>query len=417
MKKTIRIFAIYATLALLPVLANVIELKAQTPAASPAQGQCTPENKLAWYTEFRAIFKTDQNKAYDLAQKYLACPAESGEESIRNYLKNTFVAVIDKARRTPKVTELVYDRKDYTKAFELGKQVLADEPENVKVLMDLAYAGYLAHSSKVETFNADSLVYAKKAIQLIQSGKVPENWVPYASKDEALSYLNNAIGVLTIGASPSESLPYLLKAAQLEGKLKKEPITYGYIGDAYQSGPYDKLSAAYKARFEGKDESPESKLALENINQVIDRMIDAYARAVALSGSDAASQARKKAWLDTVTTWYKYRHSNSDAGLTDLIAAVVSKPLPPEPTPLTTLPAAPTTSTPPATGSANTAGSTTAPGSVVAPATNKTSTTTAGSLTSTTTPKVTPKGTTTPAQTAITKPVAKPKTRNNHRRH
>jgi hypothetical protein len=213
-------------------------------------------------------------------------------------------------------------------------------------------------------------------------------------------------------------LPYLLKAAQLEGKLKKEPITYGYIGDAYQSGPYDKLSAAYKARFEGKDESPESKLALENINQVIDRMIDAYARAVALSGSDAASQARKKAWLDTVTTWYKYRHSNSDAGLTDLIAAVMSKPLPPVPTPITTLPAvAPTTSTPPATGSANTAGSTTAPGSVVAPATNKTSTTTAGSLTSTTTPKVTPKGTTTPAQTAITKPVAKPKTRNNHRRH
>ena len=108
MKKTIRIFAIYATLALLPVLANVIELKAQTPAASPAQGQCTPENKLAWYTEFRAIFKTDQNKAYDLAQKYLACPAESGEESIRNYLKNTFVAVIDPSAASTKF----WSRKD-----------------------------------------------------------------------------------------------------------------------------------------------------------------------------------------------------------------------------------------------------------------------------------------------------------------
>ena len=59
--------------------------------------------------------------------------------------------------------------------------------------------------------------------------------------------------------------------------------------------------------FEGKDETPESKLALENLNQVIDRMIDAYARAVALSGTDAASQARKKAWMETLTNWYKFR--------------------------------------------------------------------------------------------------------------
>ena len=414
MKKTIRVIAIYATLALLPVFANVIELKAQTPAASPAQGQCTPENKLAWYTEFRATFQTDQNRAYDMAQKYLACPAEAGEETIRNYLKNTFVAVIDKARRTPQVTMLVYEKKDYAKAFELGRQVLADEPDNVKVLMDLAYAGYLAHGSKVETFNADSLVYAKKAIQLIQSGGVPENWVPYTNKDEALSYLNNTIGVLTIGNSPSVALSYLLKAAQLEGKLKKEAITYGYIGDAYQSGPYDKLSADYKLKFEKKDETPESKLALENINQVIDRMIDSYARAVALSGAEAANQARKKAWLDTLTTWYKYRHSDSDAGLTDLIAGAMSKPLPPEPAPLTTLPAgAPATSSTPANGTSTTAGSNMAPGTVVPPATNKTTTTTTAPLTTTTTPKTT----TTNAQTASTKPVVKPKTRNNHRRH
>ena len=52
-----------------------------------------------------------------------------------------------------------------------------------------------------------------------------------------MAYLNNTIGVLTIGENPSEALRNLLKAAQLEGKLKKDAITYGYIGDAYQSGP------------------------------------------------------------------------------------------------------------------------------------------------------------------------------------
>jgi len=389
MTKTIRVLAIYTTLALLPVLGNVVDLKAQTPAASPAQGQCTPENKLAWYTEFRATFKTDQNRAYDLAQKYLACPSEAGEESIRNYLKNTFVAVIDKARRTPRVSELVYDKKDYAKAFELGKQVLADEPDNVKVLMDLSYAGYLAATSKVDTFSADSLVYAKKAIQLLQAGTVPDIWTPYTNKDEALSYLNNTIGVLTFPKNASEALPYFLKTGQLEGKLKKQSVTYVYIAEAYQGGPYEKMSAEYTRLYQGKDETPESKLALENINQVVDRIIDAYARAVALAATEPANQSKQKV-MDALTNLYKYRHNQSDVGLSDLIATVMTKPLPPQPTPLTTLPAAPatpTTSTP-------TSGSGTGTGAA-SPAT--------------TSPK-------TSAEAANTKVPAKPKIRNNHRR-
>lgn len=371
-------------------------------AAAPAG--CTPEAKLAWYTEFRSTYKTDQVKAYDLAKKYLACPVDPAEKQVADYLTN-FVTLVDKANRTPKLAELVYDKnkKDYVKAFELGKQILADEPGNVKVYVDLAYAGYVANASKNLTFDTDTLSYAKKAIQLIEGGAAPENWAPYSSKDEALAYLNNTIGVLTSEKGPSEALPYLLKAAQLEGKLKKEPLTYGYIADAYQRGPYAKLSAEYKLKFEGKDETPESKLALENINQVIDRMIDAYARAVALSGTEAAAQARKTAWMEALTNWYKFRHNQSDAGLTDLIAGVMSKPLPPEPTPLTTLPTAPTTTTTPSSGSTSGNGATPTTGAAAAPA---------GANSLTTTPKTTA---TQAATTTSTKAPAKPK--NNHQRH
>lgn len=404
MKKTIGILYTYAGAAVLAAsFAGVGELKAQTttpspapaaPAApaTPAQGECSAEAKLAIYNEFRTIFKTDQDKAYVLAKKYLACPTAAGEESIAAYLRDKFVAPMDKARRAPQVSSLVYEKKDFAKAFEMGKQILAEEPDNLRVLTDLAYAGYLAASNKVNTFNADTLNYARKAIQLLQAGGTLENWAPYTSKDEALAYLNNSIGVLTIGENPSEALRHLLKAAQLEGKLKKDAITYGYIGDAYQSGPYDKLAAAYKACCEGKDETPESKLALENLNQVIDRMIDAYARAVALSGSDAASQARKKAWMETLTNWYKFRNKDSVTGLDSLIASVTSKPLPPEPTPITTLP----TSTPAATTPASGTGA--GNGAAATPAT-----TTA------------PKPATTPATTnATTTTVVKPKPKNNH---
>ena len=326
-------------------------------------------------------------------QKYLACPAEAGEEQIRKYLKEQFVDVIDKAARAPQVAALVYDKKDYIKAFELGRQVLADEPNNLKVLTDLSWAGYALATAKNEAHNADTLAYSKKAIELIQSGTTPANWLPYVSKDEALSYLNNTIGVLTLSKNPSEALPYLLKAAQLEGKLKKQAITYGYIGDAYQAGPYEKLAAAYK-EFEGKDETPASKLALENVNQVVDRIIDAFARAVALAGNDASLAASKKAWMDTLTSWYKYRHNQSDAGLNDLIAGVLAKPLPPEPTPLTVLPAAPTST--PTSGTVNSTGTGTSPVG------------TATSAAATSAPKT---NTTTGATPA------KPKPRNNHRRN
>lgn len=405
MKKIIGMLTTYAGAAVLAAsFATASELQAQTTTPSPApapaaQGPCGTEAKLAIYNEFRAIFKTEQDKAYVLAQKYLACPTAAGEESIATYLRDKFVAPMDKARRAPKVSALVYEQKDFTKAFEQGKLILTDEPENLRVLIDLAYAGYLAASNKVNTFNADTLNYARKAIQLLQAGGTVDNWAPYTSKDEALSYLNNTIGVLTITENPSEALRNLLKAAQLEGKLKKDAITYGYIGDAYQSGPYVKLAEAYKVCCEGKDETPESKLALENLNQVIDRMIDAYARAVALSGSDAANQARKKAWMDTLTNWYKFRNKDSITGLDSLIASVMSKPLPPEPTTITTLPTATPAATPASgtgTGAGNGAAATTKP------------------VTPTTTPAVTtaPKPTTTTETTTTT---VKPKPKNHHR--
>ena len=162
---------------------------AQQPAASPQQPaatsqnpQCSAESKLAWYNEFRQNFKTDTAKANELAKKWLACPEAAGEEQQAAYLKN-FVSLFEKANRKGQINDLVYAKKDYPKAFELGKQVLAEEPENLKVLIDLAYAGY---ASKNPALSADSLSYAQKAIQMIESGKTLETWAPYVNKEDTL---------------------------------------------------------------------------------------------------------------------------------------------------------------------------------------------------------------------------------------
>lgn len=402
MKKFIGVVTTYAGAAVLAAsFASLGAVKAQTATPSPAaaQGECSAEAKLAIYNEFRAIFKTEQDKAYNLAKKYLACPTAAGEESIAAYLQDKFVAPMDKARRPGQVKALVYEQKAYPKAFELGRQILAEDPENLRVLIDLGYAGYPLMLAKNETFSAESLGYVRKAIQAIESGKAPESWAPYRSKEDTLTYLYNALGQLTLKTDPNGALKNLVRAAQFESDLKKDPWTYFFIAAAYEVGPYTRLSADYKTRFEGKDESPESKLALENINQVVDRMVDAYARAVSLSGNNPQFQAKKPEWMENLTTWYKYRHNNSDAGLTEMIASITSKPLPPEPTPVTTLPASTPAATP-ASGSPVGAGN----GATAAPKPAMTTTGTAGST-------AVPKTTTT---TATGTTVVKPKPKNNH---
>lgn len=421
MKKTIGLIAICLSVATtgFPAFAQQPAATPQQPAATPQKPatttqnpQCTPEAKTALYNEFRANFKGDTAKANDLAKKWLACPEVAGEEQISTYLKN-FVTLYEKANRKDRVTDLVYNKKDYPKAFEVGKTVLADEPDNLKVLIDLAYAGFASATAKNEAFTADAINYAKKAMELIEAGKAPDKWEPYLGKDDALAYLNNIIGQLTVQKSPGEALPSLIKVAQYESKLKKLPFTYATIAAAYEAGSYAKLSEEYKAKFGGKDETPESKLALENINQVIDRMVDAYARAVALAGSDATQQAAKKEWMDSLSTWYKYRHNASDAGLNEMIAGILTKPLPPVPTPITALPTATPASTP-------TSGTVSATGT---PAPNGTASGTTPATTQPTPATTNPAATNTttkPAPATANKPktptpAPKPRIRRNHR--
>jgi tetratricopeptide (TPR) repeat protein len=407
MKKTIKMIAICATLGLsVAPFASVIDVQAQTPAPAAAQGPCTDESKAAWYADFTKFRTTDAAKAYDAAKKYLAaCPTEEGQ--IPAYLKK-WVAAYDKEARKLKFQPLLYGEKKYPEALTIGKEMLAEDPENLRLLIDLGYGSYLAAATlKQESYNPDALNYSRKAIQLIESGKAPESWAPFKGKDDTLAYLHNLVGRLSLKDNPSAALGSLIKAAHFDTDLKKDPWTYFFIAAAYEAGPYAKLSAEYKEKFEKKDETPESKLALENINQVIDRMIDAYARAVALAGTDAKYQANKKDWMDGLSTWYKYRHSGQETGLPEMIASVLSKPLPPEPTPLTTLP---TTPAAPSTGASTTA----APGGSASPATSKAAGSAAG--TSLTTPAKTT--TTAAGETATTVKVpAKPKTRNNHRRN
>lgn len=361
MKKLITVLSIFTTVAILALPAAARNLIAQ-PDNAFQDAACTDDAKSALYASFLEKRTSDQEKAYQDAKKYLACPAtgevSEAQQKIITYLKN-FVDKYEAAQKKVKFRDQLYNKMQYADAYALGKEILTAEPENLQVLVDLGTNAYLLPPLKNPSLTAEGLGYAQRALSALDGGKTLEKWEPLASKDVAVAYLNYSIGTLTLEKEPAGALKNLIKSAQFETPLKKSPYTYAYIGGAYETGPYAKMSEDYKTCCLGKDETPDSKLMLANINQVIDRMIDAYARAVALATDPKFAQA-KTGWHESLTTWYKYRNSDKTDGMDQLVAGVLTKPLPPEPTPLTSLPATtPAVSTPagtsgaPATGTGN----------------------------------------------------------------
>ncbi len=313
--------------------------------AAPAWAQskeCNDENKAAWYQKFLDNFRdADKQKvAYDAATTYRdSCQADPNDAQ-RAYMEK-FIAAYDKVHQNADIGKQFEDavkNAKYAEQMRLGKLVLATDPDNVKVYIIMGVVG-LNDASLL----SDSAQYATKAIEMIEGGK------PFAplfdgSKDKALAQLNYAIAKSTVKNDPTAAIPYFVKALKPESDLKKNPQVYAQLAGAYGAGPVTKLTNDYKI-YVGKDETPESKLALANLNQVIDRQIDALARAAAV----ATNPADKKNVMDVLTAIYKDRNK-SEAGLNELVAGILAKPIPDVPTPLTALPSTPTSVSTPATG-------------------------------------------------------------------
>jgi len=266
--------------------------------------------------------------AYQAARDYLT-KYNKDKDQYTDYLSK-WAAAYERDERKRNLPIYINEKK-FAEAYSTGAKILSDEPNYLRAQIDLGYAGYLASSSKVDQFNTTALDYARSAIQAIESGKSPTEWAPFKGKDDTLAYLHYAVGYLMLKSSPDQAIDSLIRAAQYDSDIKKTPSTYYFLAVAYESGPYKTLSAAYQKDFADKPETPASKAALEKLGTVMDRIVDAYARAIAAAGTDPKTQQSRTEWTAQMTTYYKFRHNNSDAGLTDFISTALQRPLPPKP--------------------------------------------------------------------------------------
>lgn len=404
----------------LAIAAFALPTLAQDPAASPqpaAQDEAAAKSELykkftAAYNRGKEILKADPNlaqpgnratydqaakEAYDLARDYVQKYPGTPDDKIFAFQKN-YITTYEKSQKEGRKSQLtkLFNDKKYDEAFSLGRQILNDDPNDLATLYTLSRGGLFAAATGSETNNAATAQYAKKAIQLIQAGGA----LPGEPKEETLGILNYAVGITTIKASPSDAVGAFYQVASLPNSAKSDPQTFYLLAVAYQAADYDKLASDYKVQCTTAEQiaSPTCKAMTDRLNMVVDRVVDAYARAIALSGTNPKFANSKTEWMKSLTDFYKFRHEGKEDGLKEYIAGIANQPLPGPLPPAGTMPA-PTGSTPSATPAATPSSD----GSTSATPSTTTTPTTAKPDTATTTPK-----TTTP-KTATTTPKTSPK--------
>jgi hypothetical protein len=390
MKNVLRllVFAALVTVFALPSYAQDAAA-AQTPAAGP----CTTESeaKAALYQKFLASYKgtpEQQKAASDTGKEYLTrfgnCPDE-GDKKIATFIQN-WNNRYAKATDDFNCTKAAND--NTAEAFNVCGRLASANPDNLTYRLAMVGAGIKSSANKNNSLNAKAAAEARTALQMIESGKTTDKWAPFNNQQEAQTMLRYWIAAWSLEANPAEASTQLLKVAQSGDNLAKEPATFQLLATSYYNGELKPRVDEYKAKCEGKEATTECDALLHKINVVLDRVIDSYARAIALSNANPTKYGATATTLRPIlTNLYKQRHEGQETGLNELIAGVLSKPVP--------LPSQDPAFTPPTPAANGTTGN----GMTATPAGAATSTTpAAGTPAAKPTATPTPKPAATPAQ-------------------
>jgi hypothetical protein len=295
--------------------------------------------KESYFATFSTLKRTplpeNQRKAYEAAVEYLK--RFEGDNDADARVVRAFVTDYERAGRQAELFR-IYNSKKYEKTFEAGRVLLQHDPENFFVLSVLTQAGIDNAQAGNASLNEVTLAYGKKAIQLLEGGKVTKA-DPFINLEVAKGYLYSAVGALTKDKSPADAAQAYRKAAQSESFYRNDPLIYHRLGIAILKGEFAQLSQEYNQKFGSQRSSPAQQEMLNKIIKLGEQAIDAYARAYALSdparakadtpavGSPFPPELRVKI-LEQLTALYKNFHNGLDAGLTELLAGVLTKPMP-----------------------------------------------------------------------------------------
>jgi hypothetical protein len=225
-----------------------------------------------------------------------------------------FNAESEVAAFKPAVIDGLAKLERYDEAFAEGAAFLAKNPDNIQILVNLAITGTERAKLGNGKYVTQSREYGLKAIELIEADKKPADMIAavWDKFKATLPQLQQEMAIISMMQQNEADAQTRLEVAV---KLKPaDPFNYVLLA-SIANREYQKAGESYKSMMDGKAKDD----ARVKVNALMDKVIDLYAHAVALSEGKAGYERLHDSTLGDMTNYYKFRHQNSTDGMQKLI--------------------------------------------------------------------------------------------------
>jgi hypothetical protein len=240
----------------------------------------------------------DPNQKLALAQRFPTVFSQPGEgDAIKPALIDAYVHL-----------------NRFDEAFASGAAYLANNANDIQVLIVLAVAGTEQAKNRNAKYVNESRQYGTKAIELLEANKKPASMsdAVWEKQKALLPAIYQEMAVISLlQQKPVEAQAQAEKAVTLN---PADPFNYVLLA-SITNDDYQKMVQTYKSMPDGKAKDE----MLQKATALIDKAIDQYAHAVALSEGKPQYQALHDQVLQDLATYYKFRHNNSTDGMQKLI--------------------------------------------------------------------------------------------------
>jgi hypothetical protein len=325
------------------------------------------------------VFEKAINSGKQFLEKYGTCDvAKQNADWIKGKMPS-WEKRLDELRKAAvlKKFDASIQGKDWDTAYASANEYLTKWPNDdyrIHVIVPLGWIGYVEALNKNYKYDANSMKYAKMAIELLKAGTLqPKKGDTYGTwqltctgKDECISLLTFAQGYMTFFGENNKqaALPYYYEVTKLPGSFSKYPAVYGTIGDYYYDS-VKKISDDLRAKIaDQKDTDPDDvkakkeadiKATIAQLNGYAERAMDAYSRAYTLAKADPKTADYAANIYKAIQALYTVRFQKQD-GIDSWIATTVNKPFPDPTSPVAPIEPEPTTGPADTTGNSTGAG-------------------------------------------------------------
>jgi hypothetical protein len=211
---------------------------------------CKEENSLAnLYEKYKAAKKSscgERGEAIRIGKQIIELYGDDADNpAVVEFIRKDIPKIEEQERICKRNAryDQNYKAKNWRGFFAVSKEIIDEEGDSrlaLDVMLTFVSVGLnVTAYEKTNAYNSDTVTYAKKAIELIESGvRTQRSWgiyEPYETKTKALGWLNYTIAYISYFRlrENKKAIPYFYRAAQYDMEFKNDAFVYQAIAIYY----------------------------------------------------------------------------------------------------------------------------------------------------------------------------------------